>query len=86
MKNGDGMVSQKAAEDSRTPKPRGHSRVREWATSLKRGVNETLKLQLATCNPSNLLTPKRKLSLLTRFWRWTVELGEITNSNLQQTN
>ena len=55
-------------------------------TSLKRGVNETLNLQLSTFNLCDLLTPQRKLGLLTRFWRRTIELAEITNLNLQQKN
>src|SRR6266436_8683804 len=58
----------------------------------KRGVNETSapqfesNLPLSIFNPTDLLTPKEKLSLLTRFLRWTVELAEITNLNLQQKN
>jgi hypothetical protein len=55
-------------------------------TSLTRGVIETLNLQGSTLNFSNLLTPQRMLGLLTRFWRWTVELAEITKLNLQQKN
>jgi len=61
-------------------------------TSLKRGVNETSAPQfewnreLSIFNLCDLLTLKRKLSLLTRFWRRTVELAEITNLNLQQKN
>jgi hypothetical protein len=56
--------------------------------SLKRGVNETsaLQLELSIFNSSDLLTLREKLSLLTRFWRWTAELVELTNLNLQQNN
>ena len=40
--------------------------------------------QLATL--FRILTPQRKLSLLTRFWRGTAELVELTDLNLQQNN